>query len=124
MVVQRDMDLARAILLELEKLPFNGTLHQISIDGYTVEEINYHVLLLSEAGLLVMHDASHFGGMHYLPTRLTWAGHEFIDTMHSDSLWQRAKAHALKTTGVVSLGTLTAAISFIIKELIEGRMKL
>lgn len=50
--MKRDMDLIRAILIEVEKLPFDAGFHDISVSGYSEEEIAYHVRLAHEAGLI------------------------------------------------------------------------
>src|SRR5205807_2391593 len=41
--MKRDMDLFRALLLEIEKLPANGKWTGIEVEGYSPEEVAYHI---------------------------------------------------------------------------------
>jgi hypothetical protein len=49
--------------------------------------------LLMEAGLVSGKMSSELGrGPHdFLAIRLTWQGHEFLDTVRSDTVWQKTK---------------------------------
>ena len=66
----------------------------LSIDGYTQEQIGYHVHLMGQAGLLKVADATHFGSTspEAIASRMTWAGHAVLDAARSDTIWNRAKA--------------------------------
>ena len=47
-----DMDLVRKILITLEEQPHGFFCQSLAIDGYSTEQIGYHVTLMGEAGLL------------------------------------------------------------------------
>ena len=87
----RNMDLARKILFELEKAPFKTGWAEIQLDGYSQDEIVYHVMLLAEAGLIRAIDVSHGSNNIWRPVRLTWEGHEFLDAARDDTRWNKAK---------------------------------
>lgn len=115
--MKRDMDLCRLILLRAEgAASFN--LHKAIVEpllqeGRTQEEVDYHLLLLCEAGLLAFFadrmeygPAANYEGRNlglrkieasqtvefiYGIGRSTWAGHEFLDASRSDTLWAKAK---------------------------------
>src|SRR4051794_38328755 len=102
--MKRDMDLARAILLELERRPEwtgGGRGVKLELEGHTPGEISYHVMLLKEAGLVdaIGDKAIAPTEDRWKPTRLTWAGHEFLDAAREESLWQKAKAVVFEKTG-------------------------
>ena len=78
-IMKRDLDLIRHILLEIEKEPYTGDILQLDIEGYTPEQINYHILLLADAGLIEVMEASYLGRRAFAPIRLTWEGHEFLE---------------------------------------------
>ncbi len=99
--MRRDMDLVRNILLEIEKHPYDGGWVEISIEGYSTEEITYHLLLLNEAKLVEVYDMSTFGGIDIKPTRLTWDGHEFLDSARDNNRWNKAKNAMSKAGGFV-----------------------
>ena len=50
--MKRDMDLIREILFELEKQGGSGSWMKVAIEGRSEDEINYHLLLLKDAGFL------------------------------------------------------------------------
>lgn len=62
-------------------------------------------MLLHEAGLIVGQDLSTCDGLEWLPKRLTYKGHEFLDTVRDGEVWRRTKAGAEKA-GVAGLGVL------------------
>src|SRR4051794_19325385 len=99
--MKRDMDLARQILLALEENP-ESTGQQgvdVAIEGRSPVEISYHVMLLDEADLLEAMDASDSEGLDWMPLRLTWQGHEFLDAAKEEGIWQKAKAIVKQKTG-------------------------
>ena len=56
----------------------------VSLKGlseYTDRVKAYHVLLLHEAGLVDAIDASSMSGIDWIPTRLTMAGHQYLETI-------------------------------------------
>ena len=89
--MKRDMDLVRKILLELEDTPYELGAFDLELEGYSPDQISYHVMLLNEAGLIEANDLSTLGGPKWTPKRLTWAGHEFIEASRDESRWEKAK---------------------------------
>ncbi len=90
--MKRDMDLIRAILLTIEEDP-HGFVPKIEIPGYTEEQIKYHAVLLSEAGLVKVIDVTSMGSKspEAIVTQLTWEGHEFLDSARENQIWNQAK---------------------------------
>ena len=90
--MKRDMDLVRAILLTIEGEP-RGFAPEIEISGYTQEQINYHAILLGEAGLAKVFDMTAHGDKSPQAkiTQLTWAGYEFLDSARENKRWNQAK---------------------------------
>jgi hypothetical protein len=77
----------------------------LKLEGRESELISYHVMLLDEAGLL---SGISLGGLNHFewqPKRLTYKGHEFLDTVRDGEVWRRTKAGAEKA-GVAGLGVL------------------
>lgn len=50
--MKRDMDLVRKILMALEDNPTGYFKDEMTIDGYTEEDVGYHCYLLLQAGLV------------------------------------------------------------------------
>jgi len=101
--MKRDMDLVREILLAAEaseKLPLGWT--DVEIEGRSRAEISYHIALMDECNLLVAQDLSDSDGYHYAVKRLTWDGHEFLDTIRDPEIWGKTK-EGVKSVGSASL---------------------
>jgi hypothetical protein len=98
--MKRELDLIRQILLEVEQNDDYLRSVEIRAEGYSPEQINYHVMLLMEAGYVV---GSHSLGPRdrylYHPKSLTWEGHEFLDATRSGQVWHQIKAK-LKDQGI------------------------
>jgi hypothetical protein len=100
--MKRDMDLARKILFEIESQPSADNLIDLKFDGYSDEEIPYHVMLLDEANLIEADEVAELGAQsHWFPIRLTWQGHEFLDAARDDTRWNKTKDAMAKAGGFV-----------------------
>jgi len=98
--MKRDMDLIRLILLEVEKHPYGPAGIELTIEGFTSNEVHYHVMLLSQAGLIEATDHA-VGGQptEWYPTTLTWEGHEFLEASKDEGRWNKAKAITKEKVG-------------------------
>jgi hypothetical protein len=99
----RDLDLVRKILLEIESQKNGPNSKAIKIEGYSQEEIDYHLSIMYDAGLFSAATANRCGPNYRLiiPTGLTWAGHDFLDACRDEKRWTKAKEIVAKMgTGV------------------------
>ena len=96
--MKRDLDLVRKILAAMEATDRGFYARTPEIDGYTAEEIGYHAHLMAEAGFITAVDATDMssGSPNAIPMALTWAGHDFLDSIKDDSIWNKAKEVAIK----------------------------
>lgn len=92
--MERNWDTIREILIRLEeKKPKDYCLQLGDFPSEKAYEYSYHVELLIEAGL-VYGEVSKTLGAHandFLAIRQTWEGHEFLDAIRSDTVWNKAK---------------------------------
>jgi len=101
--MKRDMGLMRSLLLKLEALDedgqriYNFGSGDIQIDGYTWAQVNYHYELAEEAGLVDMGGRGAMNGIQF--RRLTWGGHDFVDAVRDEDIWNKTKAGALAAGG-------------------------
>lgn len=94
----RDMDLARKLLLMIEAHPSpDGPLQQVHVDGYDDQVVSYHIKQLHQAGYIEAQDLSAQECL-WFPGALTWRGHEFLDAVRNDTVWEKTKA-AVKDKG-------------------------
>ena len=93
--MKRDMDLIRLLLLALE-----SGIESEELKRYDGDAQVYHMVLLKDAELIdavIRHDERGIpNGVAFL--RMTWKGHEFIDSIRDNELWAKVKKHVLKPT--------------------------
>lgn len=92
--MKRDWDIIRSILVRVEEMPPEEGALQLS--AFPIEQraaVSYHMELLIEAGLVSgkMSKTLGPGPFNFIAMRLTWQGHEFIDAIRSDTVWQKTK---------------------------------
>jgi hypothetical protein len=112
-----DMDLLREILIYVEEnaTRVHSDLHDIQIEGWTGEEVAYHVVLaagddLIKASIDKLPDDEDPVIVHtnYSVHRLTMRGHDFLGAVREQSNWEAVKAGTRKM-GAVTVG---AAVEF------------
>lgn len=99
--MKRDMDLVRAILFAVEQNPSGFAPRTLKLGEYAQEQIGYHAYIMMDAGLVEGANTTHMGspGPEAKITRLTWAGHEFLDAAREPARWEQAKAILHKAGG-------------------------
>jgi hypothetical protein len=119
--MKRDMDLIREIAFAIEEHPSGYAPDRFAIEGYTQDQIKYHLFLMLDGGLIhgdviTTADSS---GPEAEATSLTWTGHEFAEAARSDTIWNRAKM-TVKTKGLelgaLGFGVLTEYLKQQVKE--------
>lgn len=112
-----DHDVARTLLQKIGDLPFDGSFHDVSVEGHSEEEISYHVMLLQEAGLIEAINVSSYERMCWRPKHLTYAGNEFLAAAESDTVWNKAKSMVWAGTKTITLEALKQALPLAMKSL-------
>jgi hypothetical protein len=115
--MKRDMELARSILLEIEKSPTYMSSIDFKFEGYSEELVSYHILLLNEAGLIIATDVSSSSDLNWIPERLTWQGHEFLEASRNLTAWNKTKEIMTKSGGFVFEVAKTILIEIIKNQL-------
>jgi hypothetical protein len=95
--MKRDMDLIREILMAVSENPkcdgiyenFFNTPEELGIQNHSTEEVAYHASLLVSAGYLDGEIRESFP----IPSikGLTWNGHELIDNIKNQEIWETTK---------------------------------
>lgn len=107
--MKRDLDLVRSILQWMEARPEGRNVAwEVIIDGYTDEQIGYHVHLMGQAGLVIAKDSTFLESHspYAIPVSITWAGHEFLGASGDSSLWTSAKKKVIGPAGSVAFSVL------------------
>ena len=100
--MKRDLDLIRKILQQCEDFEHRFAPRAITVEGYTDEQIGFHVYLAGEAGLMMK--ANNTGPGDKSPTAtpisISWEGYEFLENSRDDRVWSTAKQAAHASGGV------------------------
>ena len=122
----RDMDFVREILLKIEDMQSGMPIKSSDFDSYGRNSITYHANLLNQAGFLSEFNA--FPEMEFNEITgdwsknnllfsvngLTWEGHDFLDKIRDENIWNKTKGIA-KTKGIpLVIGTITVIATTII----------
>lgn len=99
--MKRDMNLVRSILLALEEHEHGHAPDELKIEGFSEEQIGFHVHLMGQAGLLNVADATDLGSPSPvgIPPWMTWEGYEFLEMAREPLRWKRA-IEKVTSTGV------------------------
>jgi Hypothetical protein (DUF2513) len=108
--MKRDMDLVRELLRKIEEHPRAELTGRLQCEGRSEEEVNYHIVLAHDAGFIEAVNAFSTDGLDWIPQRLTWEGHEFLEAARDDALWQKAKDATRSKGGGLTLEVLKAVL--------------
>lgn len=88
--MKRDWEMIRKILLEVESLAPNALLTLDSFPEEDYQAISYHLEILAEAGILKgkIHKTPGGSPHQFHLIQLTWLGHNLIDAIRSEAIWQ------------------------------------
>jgi hypothetical protein len=94
--MQRDLDLARKILLALEAKPHPKAVETLEIEGYGDLSVRYHLNLLAQAKLIDYEPQLTKTGriIKVIAFNPSWQGYEFLDSVRSDAIWKKVKTQA------------------------------
>lgn len=120
--MKRDLDLIRKILLAVEAHPHGLAPDDLTIPGYTDEQVGHHNWLIVRSGLAdgaetTSHQSESRSALIY---SLTPAGHDFLDAARDDTTWKRVTAAA----GAVTIDVLTTALKEFAARLLRERLGL
>lgn len=108
--MKRDFDLIRKIMLAMEEHKGPRPLDANNITGYRVDEVIYNMDIMRDHGLIVLLPSSGVLNQHAFAVRLTWEGHEFLDTARDDKMWKKALATVLEKAGTITFDLLKALL--------------
>ncbi len=109
--MKRDMDLVRKIFIEVEKAESYDKPFELEVEGFSSDQVAYHLLLLKDAGLLEVEESSNWSATYVLPIRMTWSGTEFLAAARDDTRWNKAKEIAQEKGGGLMIDVLKGVLT-------------
>lgn len=121
----RDMDLCRKILFAIEEQYADVAIYNLSIEGYSMAQVAYHCKILHEAGLISDYGAQYADDHIYNfgVDSLTWEGHEFLDKIREETVWNKTKTVIKDKVLPMSLGVIKEVATAVISAMTEGAIK-
>lgn len=119
-------DCVRDCLITCEDVPMESRpslsmfFDQSRLQQYSQEDIVYSMKQLYEAGFIDVKPINSLGGPSFdaIFLDITWNGHQFLNDIRSDTIWQKTKETVKSTLGTTSLQVMgTLASSFAAKAL-------
>ena len=88
--MKRDMELVRRMLMAVEESPQPPTTGDFEMPDESPALVAFHMQLLCGAGYVQASVSYPHGQAYprYVDPLLTWSGHEFIDSIRSDTVWK------------------------------------
>jgi hypothetical protein len=120
--VKRDFDLIRSILLHIEESPhhLSGD-YEYHFDHSDQDAVANALELLAEKSLIIS-EYSPTSGSHpsdwHAEVRMTWEGHDFLDSVRDPKIWKLTKDGA-KQAGGAGFDLLKALAKGFVKKKIE-----
>lgn len=100
--MQRDMDYVRELLLDIEGKERPGLKDLLPVNAGNDEYLKLaeHLrMLVDEAGFVSGTPAHNLAGKNWLDLRLTWQGHDFLNSVRDPETWVKTKKGALAAGG-------------------------
>ena len=113
--MERDWDLIRHLLLEIEKKQDTRPV-DLTIESHPASTVTYHLELLAAAGLI---EGIRTAGDAYYPRGLTWQGHDFLDAIRDETVWNKTKRIMKEKVGSLSFDVLKTLASSVAKEVLD-----
>lgn len=119
-------DCVRDVMLFLEEnLELVSFLECSNIEiNYNSNDVTYTCAKLIEAGYLIGNTTVDLSGhMKVVINSITWNGHQFLDNVRSNTVWNKTKETAIKL-GSVSVSFLSNIAAQIIANVISGKIQI
>ena len=107
--MKRNLDLIRYILLTTEDSDTSELrVADYITSQYSFNEVSYHITLLIEAGYMIALRADNLSSSYpdYIVQRLTYKGHDFLDTIRNDNVFNKTKTIISSTVGTTALSLI------------------
>lgn len=118
--MKRDMELVRVILTATEAAegPYNPA--DLVTAGWSMQEIAYHVELLSSHGLIDARVNRFKGGASVTVHGLTWNGCDYLDAIRDERVWEETKRVIAESVGSATMAVVKSTAVKVMERLIDA----
>lgn len=123
--MKRDWDTIRELLVKVEACTLPAEM--VDLSQFPDDEkaaVSYHMQLLIEAGLVHGKVLQIMGreAKPFMAQRLTWQGHELLDSIRNETVWQRVKKGFVEKGIDMSFDLVKSAASDVAGVLLKGAL--
>lgn len=118
--MKRNWDVIRKILLKVESLPDEYSVILASDFEIDQETVAYHMRILIQAGLIEGECNAAFSPAQCHITGLTWDGHEFLDRIKRENVWNKVKETARAKSIDLSFDIIKTIASSLLIQIAKG----
>ena len=127
--MQLNLDCIRDVLLELETFPiglYTVNSFQSCLSKYSDEQVLYTLVKLCEGSSINALFSRTLGGRPIISAvyDITFQGHEFLEKIRSDNVWNNNLKPAFSSIGSVSLDVVSKVASTVIAALVTSKLGL
>ena len=120
--MKRDLELIRELLLFFEEKSSPAYIELPPIEGYDENTLKTHLVLMFEAGLLrcePTRSSTSDRVISVLPFELTWDGHEFLDKVRNESVWNKIRSTIASQGGSIAFALVNQLATRYAMELLK-----
>ena len=123
--MKRDMDLCRKILFAIEEQYVDTALYGLEVEGYSMQQVAYHCKILHDAGLISNYKGYFASNRLYdfAVGSLTWDGHEFLDKIRQDTIWNKTKDVITQKGLPMVLDVVKEISQSVVASMVQGAIK-
>lgn len=123
--MKRDMDLCRKILFAIEEQYVDTALYGLEVEGYSMQQVAYHCKILHDDGLISNYKGYFASNRLYdfAVGSLTWDGHEFLDKIRQDTIWNKTKDVITQKGLPMVLDVVKEISQSIVATMVQGAIK-
>ena len=116
--MKRDLDIVRNLLLAIEAQSVAETNRAFAPSGFVQEDLEAHMPLLIDRQLIEAKDWSTLKTRGWGMVRLTWEGHDFLDSVRDPEVWRKTK-EGLDAAGGFTFELMKSLAKGLVKKKIE-----
>jgi hypothetical protein len=123
--MKRDMEVIRKVLLAIEEQYVDVAIYNLKVDDLDMKIIAYHCKLLYDAEYISDYKAQFAENEIYAfgVGSLTWEGHEFLDQIRNDTIWDKTKETITKNGLPMVIDVVKDVATSVISEMTSAAIK-
>jgi len=123
--MKRNMDAIRNILIAIEEQYEDVAIYGLEVDGLDMKTVSYHCKILHDGGFISDYGAQFSCNELYSfgVGSLTWQGHEFLDKIRDDAIWEKTKSTVTKKGLPMAIDVVKDVATAIIGEMTKSTIR-